>query len=348
MRIAIVNDSLMAVESLRRVVISVPGYEIAWVANDGAEAVWRCGSDVPDLILMDLIMPVMDGVDATRKIMESSPCSILVVTSTVSGNASKVFQAMGYGALDAVNTPVLGMSGDAEGKDEFLQKVSTIGKLIKQYSNVEPSRLATADSVVKTKGEPLVAIGSSSGGPKALAVVLQSLPADFPAPVVIVQHVDQKFTAELASWLDRQCALEVRLAEKGDRLTPGKVLIAGTNDHLILNSHNSLEYTSEPIEMAYRPSVDVFFSSVAKHWVGDVVAVLLTGMGRDGAEGLLALKNKGVYTIAQNEATCAVYGMPKAAVQVGAAQQILPIDDIASELVEFFDNRKIGSKRNER
>ena len=348
MRIAIVNDSMMAVESLRRVVSSVPGYEVVWVAHDGAEAVWRCGSDVPDLILMDLIMPVMDGVEATRRIMESSPCAILVVTSTVSGNAARVFQAMGYGALDAVNTPVLGMTGDAEGKDEFLQKVSMIGKLVNQYSNVEPSRFATAGSAVTAKGGSLVAIGSSSGGPKALSVLLQSLPADFPAPVVIVQHVDQKFTGELAAWLDKQCALEVRLAKKGDRLTPGRVLIAGTNDHLILNSHNSLEYTPDPVEMAYRPSVDVFFSSVAKHWAGDVAAVLLTGMGRDGAEGLLTLKNKGVYTIAQNEASCAVYGMPKAAAQIGAAQQILPIDDIASELIEFFDNREIGSRRNER
>lgn len=348
MRIAIVNDSLMAVESLRRVVISVPEYEVVWVAHDGAEAVWRCGSDVPDLILMDLIMPVMDGVEATRKIMESSPCSILVVTSTVSGNASRVFQAMGYGALDAVNTPVLGMTGDAEGKDEFLQKVSIIGKLINQYSNVEPPKMTTVGSVVPKTSESLVAIGSSSGGPKALSVVLQSLPEDFSAPIVIVQHVDQKFTAELASWLDKQCALEVRLAKKGDRLTPGRVLIAGTNDHLILNSRNSLEYTPDPVDQAYRPSVDVFFSSVAKHWDGDVVAVLLTGMGRDGAEGLLTLKNKGVYTIAQDETTCAVYGMPKAAAQIGAAQQILPIDDIASGLIAFFDNRKIGSRRNER
>ncbi|HHJ80505.1 MAG TPA: chemotaxis response regulator protein-glutamate methylesterase [Candidatus Tenderia electrophaga] len=347
MRIAIVNDSLMAVESLRRVVTSVPDYEVVWVAHDGAEAVWRCGADVPDLILMDLIMPVMDGVDATRKIMEFSPCSILIVTSTVSGNASKVFQAMGYGALDAVNTPVLGMTGDAEGKDEFLQKVSMIGKLINQHSNTEPPKVATIGSMVTATSGRLVAIGSSSGGPKALSVVLQSLPADFSAPIVIVQHVDQKFTAELAAWLDKQCALEVRLAKKGDRLVPGRVLIAGTNDHLILNSRNSLEYTPDPVDEAYRPSVDVFFSSVAKHWAGEVVAVLLTGMGRDGAEGLLTLKNKGVYTIAQDEASCAVYGMPKAAVQIGAAQQILPIDDIASELIEFFNNGKKGSRRNE-
>ena len=348
MRIAIVNDSMMAVESLRRVVTSVPDYEVVWIAHDGAEAVWRCGSDVPDLILMDLIMPVMDGVEATRRIMEASPCAILVVTSTVSGNASKVFQAMGHGALDAVNTPVLGMTGDAEGKDEFLQKVATIGKLISHKAVTVSSRVATSRLSATANDGSLVAIGSSSGGPKALAVVLQSLPADFPAPIVIVQHVDQKFTAELAAWLDKQCSLEVRLAKKGDRLIPGEVLIAGTNDHLILNSLNSLEYTPDPVDQAYRPSVDVFFSSVVEHWTGDVVAVLLTGMGRDGAEGLLSLKNKGVHTIAQDEASCAVYGMPKAAAQIGAAQQILPIDDIASVLIEYFGNRKMGSKLNER
>ena len=337
MRVAIVNDSMMAVESLRRVITSVSGYEVVWVAHDGAEAVWRCLADVPDLILMDLIMPVMDGVEATRKIMESSPCAILVVTSTVAGNASKVFSAMGYGALDAVNTPVLGMSGDAEGKDEFLRKVSTIKSLITQTkTNGASAYRVPSVSSSSSSDKSLVVIGSSSGGPKALAKVLHSLSAGFPSPIVIIQHVDQNFTTELALWLDHQCALDVRLAQKGDILSAGTVLIAGTNDHLILNSDNTLEYTPYPVEHYYRPSVDVFFNSVAEHWSGNVVAVLLTGMGRDGAEGMLSLKNKGVLTIAQDEQSCTVYGMPKAAAQIGAAQKILPLDDIAFELINYF------------
>jgi two-component system response regulator WspF len=337
MRIAIVNDSLMAVESLRRVIASVPDYEVAWVANDGAEAVWRCSADVPDLILMDLIMPVMDGVDATRKIMADTPCAILVVTSTVAGNASKVFQAMGHGALDAVNTPVLGMTGDAEGKDELLRKVGTIAKLIEQRKGGAPG-IAVNRGVPRagTSDKHLVAIGSSSGGPKALAILLHALPADFPAPIVIIQHVDQQFSAELAAWLDRQCPLQVRLAEAGDTLEPGRVLVAGSNNHLILNSNSVLEYTPEPVDMAYRPSVDVFYASMAQHWAGDAVAVLLTGMGRDGAEGMLSLHNKGVFTVAQDEASSTVYGMPKAAAQIGAAEKILPLDDIAPELMEYF------------
>lgn len=341
MKIAIVNDSVMAIECLRRVIASVPEYEVAWVAHDGAEAVWRCNANVPDLILMDLQMPVMDGAEATRKIMETAPCAILIVTSTVAGHAPKVFQAMGYGALDAVNTPVLGMTGDAEGKDEFLRKVGTIVKLIKQRKgtlSVSGSSPKIARAPGSDKG--LVAIGSSSGGPKALAVLLSSLPADFPVPIVIVQHVDEKFSNELAMWLNKQCPLEVRLAEKGDNLLPGRVLIAGSNNHLILNSNNSLEYTPYPVELAYRPSVDVFYASVAEHWAGEVVAVLLTGMGRDGAEGLLNLRNKGVRTIAQNEKSCAVYGMPKAAAKIDAAEKILPLDDIAPELIKYFSTKK--------
>jgi len=343
MRIAIVNDSLMAVESLRRVIVSHPDYEIAWLANDGAEAVWRCKSDVPDLILMDLIMPVMDGVEATRKIMESSPCAILVVTATVEGNASKVFQAMGFGALDAVNTPVLGMTGDARGKDELLFKIANIGKLIRVrkrsdvVAGVEHPRPIHA-----LKSKKLIAIGASSGGPKALASVLHGIPADFAVPIVIIQHVDEKFSSELALWLNQQCALEVRLAKEGDRLEPGRVLIAGTNNHLILGPEDRLEYTPDPVEQAYRPSVDVFFNSLVQYWEGDMIALLLTGMGRDGAEGMLNLRQKGVYTIAQDEKTCAVYGMPKAAAQIGAACEVLPIEAMAPILVEY-DKKNINS-----
>ncbi|MBI3771324.1 MAG: chemotaxis response regulator protein-glutamate methylesterase [Gammaproteobacteria bacterium] len=338
MRIGIVNDSALAVEALRQVVISVPEYSVAWIAHDGAESVWRCTQERPDLILMDLIMPVMDGVEATRRIMEHTPCPIVVVTATVEGNASKVFQAMGAGALDAVNTPVLGADGEGEGKKQLLSKISTIARLIRSQKTVIAHAQPMSSSIrrVMTSNEKLVAIGASSGGPQALAKVLSGLSADFPAPVVIVQHVDQKFSQELAEWLNNQCCLEVRLAQAGDTLKKGRVLIAGNNDHLILKADRTLAYTPDPIDQPYRPSVDVFFNSLVQYWTGDLIAVLLTGMGRDGAQGLLQLRNKGVHTIAQNEATCAVYGMPKAAVQLNAAVEVLPIDEISKTLVQYF------------
>lgn len=339
MRIAIVNDMLMTVETLRRVLMTVKDYQVAWVARDGVEAVSKCAQDTPDLILMDLIMPHMDGVEATREIMKNSPCAILVVTASVGKNGSQVFEAMGYGALDAVSTPVLGPSGNPEVAEALLGKIATIGKLIGKSSPTSQSKLHTGSPKSIFSGSisrlpPLVAIGSSTGGPNALAKILSRLPADFGAPIVIVQHVDAEFTPSLVDWLDRQTPLKVQLATEGSHLEAGKVLIAGKNDHLSLQPSLSLTYTKYPIDYPYRPSVDVFFKSVAQYWNRQGTAVLLTGMGRDGAEGLSLLRQKGWHTIAQDKATCVVYGMPKAAVDLGAAVEVLPIDAIASALIE--------------
>ncbi|MFK0729745.1 MAG: chemotaxis response regulator protein-glutamate methylesterase [Gloeotrichia echinulata GP01] len=338
MRIAIVNDMVMAVETLKRVLITVPGCEVAWIARDGAEAVSKCAQDTPDLILMDLIMPVMDGVEATRQIMKNSPCAILVVTANVGQNASKVFEAMGYGALDAVSTPVFGVSGNPEAAEVFLGKITTIRKLIgkpapttksKTLGQSSPSRFSALESQVP----PLIVIGASTGGPNALATILSHLPANFGAAIAIVQHVDAQFTPGLVEWLNQQTPLTVKLATAGSHLEAGKVLIAGTNDHLKLQSNLSLGYTKEPIDYPYRPSVDVFFKSVAQYWRRRGTAVLLTGMGKDGAEGLSVLQQKGWHTIAQDQQTCVVYGMPKAAVELGAAVESLPINAIASTLI---------------
>jgi chemotaxis response regulator CheB len=179
----------------------------------------------------------------------------------------------------------------------------------------------------------LVAIGSSAGGPPALAVLLRGLPRTFPAAIVIVQHIDGRMAAGMAEWLGHHCALPVRVAAEGDRPTGGQVLIAATSDHLVLKSYDRLGYTSEPRELVYRPSVDVFFQSVRRRWKASVVGVLLSGMGRDGAVGLKELREHGCHTIAQDEATSAVYGMPKAAAAISAAVEVLPMDHIAARLI---------------
>lgn len=335
MRIAIVNDMLLAVESLRRIIQDSGQHSVAWVARDGAEAVSRAEQDRPDLILMDLVMPVMDGAEATREIMTRFPCPILVVTSSVEGNADLVFEAMGAGALDAVRTPILTHSGE-EGISGLLNKIGTIEKLTRPAHLRRP---AYNDDTGVQRGSPdgrLLAIGSSTGGPKALATVLSGLPKEFTVPIVIIQHVDQQFAGELAMWLDQQTELTVRLAREGERPVPGTALIAGTNDHLILSETKRLTYTPFPREQVYRPSVDVFFESVAARWNGEVVGVLLTGMGRDGGIGMQRLRGKGIHTIAEHESTCAVYGMPKAAVELNAAVEVLPIEQIAAAIVKRF------------
>lgn len=337
MKIAIVNDTKMAVESLRRVIASVPGYRLIWVAYDGAEAAASCARERPDVILMDMIMPVMDGVEATRKIMADSPCAILIVTSTVSGNAGKVFEAMGAGALDAVNTPVLGASGEGEGRNALLQKLETIGRLIANHEAPPPLPAEIAPpSAAAGALPPLLAIGASTGGPAALATILSALPADFAAAIVIVQHVDEQFADSFVDWLNLQSRLPVRRAQRGEIPQPGQVLVAGGDQHLILREHGRLDYSTQPEDYAYRPSVSVFFENLAQRWNGDATAVLLTGMGRDGAQGLLRLRHAGFHTIAQDEASCSVYGMPRAAVQLDAAVDILPLEQIAPTLLTRF------------
>lgn len=233
----------LAVEALRRALAFEPQHQIVWVASNGAEAVTQCAADTPDVVLMDLLMPVMDGVEATRRIMAESPCAIVIVTVDIEQNVHRVFEAMGYGALDAVNTPALA----SESK------------------------------------------------------------------------------------------LPVRLARDGEPPIPGQILLAGTNNHIRLLRNGSLVYTAEPRSFVYRPSIDVFFESVANYWRGDAVGVLLTGMGRDGAQGLKQMRERGFLTIAQDQASCAVYGMPKAAAAIDAAVQILSLEKIAPRLAEVFD-----------
>jgi two-component system, chemotaxis family, response regulator WspF len=179
----------------------------------------------------------------------------------------------------------------------------------------------------------LVAIGASAGGPAALSSLLSALPKDFPAAVVVVQHMDERMAAGMAEWLGQQSPMPVRVASEGDRPIVGSVLIAATNDHLVLKAQDRLGYTADPVSCVYRPSIDAFFGSVNRFWQGDAVGVLLTGMGRDGAQGLKALRDKGRHTIAQDEESSAVYGMPKAAAKLEAAVDILPLLRIAPRLV---------------
>ncbi len=338
MRIGIVNDSPIALEALRRVLALRPDHAVIWAAREGAQAIALCQRETPDLVLMDLLMPGTDGVEATRQIMAATPCAILVVTASVGANAARVFDAMGHGAIDAVDTPVLGPGDSQESVAAFLRKIDTLVRLV-GTRRFMPNADSFSDTWTIARRERLVAIGASAGGPAALTAVLSGLPKNFPAAVVIVQHVDERFASGLADWLSRDSPMPVRVAKEGDRPAAGTVLLAGTNDHLRFISAERIGYTSEPQEESYRPSVDVLFASAGAHWPGEVVGVLLTGMGRDGAKGLKTLRDKGHYTIAQDEATSTVYGMPKAAASLGAAVDILPLQSIAPRLVDKFKHK---------
>ncbi|WP_323122053.1 chemotaxis response regulator protein-glutamate methylesterase [Burkholderia alba] len=334
MNIGIVNDLPLAIEALRRAIAQRPEHRVLWVATDGAQAVDFCVANPPDLVLMDLVMPKVDGVAATRSIMERSPCAILIVTASVDANTSYIYEAMGAGALDAVDTPTLAQGVLAA---PLLDKIDQIGRLLATRTTILPPPAPAP--VPPGTYPPLVAIGASAGGPTALTALLKRLPIDFPAAIVIVQHVDQAFAIGMAQWLDGHTLLPVRIARQGSVPQRGEVLLAATNDHLNLSPRGLLGYTRYPEETPYRPSVDVFFHCIVEHWKGEAIGVLLTGMGRDGALGLKAMRTKGYYTIAQDEATSAVYGMPKAAAAIDAASAILPLDRIADQLIALVQRK---------
>lgn len=332
-RIGIVNDLRLAVETLKRAVATIPDASVAWVAEDGAAAVARCAEDLPDIVLMDMIMPVMDGVEATRRIMKATPCPILVVTATVEGNASKVFEALGAGAIDAVATPGLAPDGRVTNAEPLARKVAAIRVISRSLTaNASPARQSHAGSAAPAAIPPMVAIGSSTGGPLALSIVLKALPVPAPWPVVVVQHIDTEFAQGLSSWLARETGHVVETIVAGSTPRPGLISIAATTDHVRLGASGQFRYSPEPMDVVYRPSVDVFFNSLVEADAAPGVAVVLTGMGRDGAAGMLGLRASGWHTIAQDRATSVVWGMPGACVECGAAVETLPIGAIGAAI----------------
>ncbi len=332
MRIAIVNNNPMAVEMLREIIGSTP-HSIAWIAHDGDDAVARCATGQPDLIFMDMAITGMSGVEVTKAITTSAtPCSVLLVTESLAGSAATVFEAMGAGALDVVETPKT-----VADSAELLAKLRRIEKLLGLKAAQLAPLAAMGQPVAKIN---LLAIGSSTGGPNAVAEVVKSLSADFPAAIVVIQHVDQAFAGGFAEWLSTQTAMKVKMAKNGDQPQHGTIYVAATNNHLICDAIGRLKYTEQHQEIVYRPSVDVFFNSLNRYWKDNLLAVLLTGMGKDGAEGLLKLRKKGVYTIAQDQATCAVYGMPRAAAEIGAVETVQPLDNISQIIKQQIKNFK--------
>jgi two-component system response regulator WspF len=332
--VGIINQLAAVGKLLERLVSVDPVNRVLWIALDGATALDLCARQTPDLLLMDLTMPIMDGVEMTRRVMASTPTAILLVTRSVRVSSAQVFQAIGYGALDAIDTPQSGRGTIEDLAWPLLARMATISRVIGTRRGAPAGAALPVPHAKVTRHDTLIAIGASAGGPAVLATLLHELPEHFRAAVVIVQHVDEQFAAGMASWLNEGSALPVRIAREGDRPTVGHVLLAASSDHLTLKSADRLGYTARPADYVYRPSVDVFFQSACRFWRGDVVGVLLTGMGRDGALGLKALRDGGHYTIAQDQATSAVYGMPKAAAAINAAVDILPAARIASRLVE--------------
>ena len=329
-RVLVADDSALFREVLARVVAVDPGFDVVAAAADGFDAAALTRELRPDVITMDLNMPDADGFSGISRIMAETPTPILVLT----GNREEAvgFKALSLGALDILEKP--GAEADLDEWGSLLRsrlRLLAGVKVIRHLRGLRERRAAPAPAVHRAE---LVVIGASLGGPRALATLLRALPQDFAAPVAVVQHIADGFTEGLASWLASESRLDVREASDRDDLVPGRVLVAPSGHHLVVGEGLVRLSPAPPVD-TFKPSVTPLFVSAAKVYGRRACGVLLTGMGRDGAEGMRALRAAGAHTIAQDEASSAVFGMARAAIELGAVERVLPLEEIPRALVEL-------------
>jgi two-component system chemotaxis response regulator CheB len=340
-RVLVVDDSATARGLLVKILESDPEIQIVGEAGDGLEAVALTQRFLPDLVTMDIHMPRLDGLEATKEIMITAPTPIVIVTaSTRAGEVAKSMDLLALGALDVLVKPVgpaaPGFADDAQHLVEVVKTMSQV-KVVRHWRPV-PSVSAHSAAPRKERprrGEPkvqVVAIAASTGGPAALHELLGNLPGDLPASVLVVQHIAHGFTAGLAAWLNLGTELCVKVAEEGEPLAPSTVYFAPEDRHLDVSTRGIVVLSTAPPIGGFRPSATFLFQAAARTFGASAVAVILTGMGDDGVAGLRAVREAGGRVIAQDQASSAVFGMPGAAVAAGVADEVLPADEIAARL----------------
>ena len=354
-RVLIVDDSATVRQTLAAVLESDPQIEVIGVASDPFVAAKRIRDEIPDVITLDVEMPRMDGITFLRKIMAQHPVPVVMCSSLVEAGSETLLQALEAGAVDIIVKPRMGVA------EALMESRIRICDAVKAAASAkitgarrppvaigrpmhEPEKKLTADAMLPPPSgramakttETIVCIGASTGGTEALRAVLEALPADSPG-IVIVQHMPEKFTASFAKRLDSLCKVSVKEAEDGDTVLRGRVLIAPGNKHTLLERSGARYYVSVkdgPLVTRHRPSVDVLFRSAARSAGGNAVGVIMTGMGDDGARGMNEMKQAGAHTIAQDEATSVVFGMPKEAIALGCVDRVAPLHGLAAEILK--------------
>jgi two-component system, chemotaxis family, protein-glutamate methylesterase/glutaminase len=347
LRVLVTEDSVVARALLVSIINRDPGLEVIGEARDGEQSVKLVAELKPDVITMDVHMPKVDGLEATRRIMAETPTPIIVISAIDPKDVKMSFEAMGSGALAVLAKP----SGPTA--SDFNERAAEIVSTVKNMAGVRVvkrrPRLSAPQSTISTPQSPpapgraaapttrrrieVVAVGSSTGGPDALGKIIRALPANAPVPILIVQHITVGFHQGLVDWLNNITPLSVKLGEEGHRPVAGEVILAPGEHHMAVDAAKRIKLTAESPVRGHRPSATHLFRSVAQVYAANALGVILTGMGDDGADGLVELKRAGSWVIGQDEATCVVYGMPREAAARGAVSEVLPLPEIAGAIV---------------
>lgn len=346
-RVLTVDDSALMRQVLAELLSRDPGIEVIGSAPDPFIAREKIKAMNPDVITLDVEMPKMDGLTFLEKLMAGHPMPVVMVSSLTEAGCQTTLRALELGAVDFITKPKIDLR---EGMDEIAQDLiakikaaavakvrgkRVVGRTAGESIVCRPLPLASS-AMLKTT-DTIIAIGASTGGTEALRAVLEVLPPNTP-PIIITQHMPERFTKTFADRLNTLCRISVKEAEDGDSVLPGHALIAPGSYHMTLvrsGARYSVKLNQDPPVNRHRPSVDVMFDSVARYAGANTIGVILTGMGGDGARGMLAMKQAGAYTIAQDEASCVVFGMPKEAIKMGGVDKILPLDDIPAAMLAY-------------
>lgn len=359
-KVLIVEDSIVCAEIIKHILESDPEIKVVGIARNGKEAIELVEILKPDIITMDIHMPEMNGLEATEYIMAYHPTPIIVVSSSIHERDTELaFQAIAAGALDVLEKPdpniwesFAEVGNELINKVKFLSGVKVIthvrGKRKFKEKQIKASTPAVVEELPRATSEEVagvVVIGSSTGGPQALAKVIAPLPSSFSFPVVVAQHIAEGFLPGFVNWLDGISRVKVKIAEHGELLKPGTVYVSPVEKHTSVIEPGVIELIDDRENEIYRPSINTLFASAGSVFKMNTVAVLLTGMGSDGARGMKRIHDLGGYTIAQDEKTSVVFGMPKAAIELNAVREVLPIDNIADRIIEITkDLIKISEK----
>ncbi len=348
-KVLIVDDSALVRQTLMQIFQSDPAIEVIGAATDPYAAVDKIKQEMPDVITLDIEMPKMDGLTFLKKLMTQHPIPVVVISTLTEKGTDSALLALEYGAVEIIAKPKINTKLALEESTTILcDKIKAAAKVEVKKRNLSALDKAaqpklSADAIIEKNAvltrvqatETIIAVGASTGGTEALRVFLEGFPADSPG-IVIVQHMPEMFTAQFAKRLDGVCKITVKEAKNGDKVIRGQALIAPGSQHMLLKRSGAqyyVELKDGPLVNRHRPSVDVLFRSAARYAGKNALGVILTGMGDDGAKGMLEMHETGAYTIAQDEETCVVFGMPKEAIKAGGADKILPLDKIAGHVL---------------